>query len=82
MLIQIAKLIILSFYCLQEVKANSVVFLIAGYETLSNLLAYVTYEMAINPHYQIILQQELDEAFPEEVRRDDPWQHMYLMLIY
>lgn len=76
----------LSLLSLQEVKANSVVFLIGGYETLSNLLAYVAYEMAINPQYQLILQQELDEAFPDEVRRRGSTQSslagLILMLIY
>lgn len=48
-------------------KATSVVFLIAGYETLSNLLAYVAYELAINTECQRRLQQELDDIFPEEV---------------
>jgi len=51
----------------QEVKATSVVFLLGGYETLSNLLGYVTYEMAVNPHLQRRLQEELDEVYPEEV---------------
>ena len=56
----------LSFF-LQEVKASSVVFLIAGYETLSNLLAYVAYELAVNPGCQRKLQEELDTVFEDEV---------------
>lgn len=48
-------------------KASSVVFLIAGYETLSNLLAYVVYELAVNPDCQRKLQEELDSIFQDEV---------------
>lgn len=55
------------FVFFQEVKASSVVFLIGGYETLSNLLAYVAYELAVNPRCQQKLQEELDDAFDEEV---------------
>ncbi|KAF6023071.1 TBXAS1 [Bugula neritina] len=50
---------------LDEVKASSVVFLIAGYETLSNLLAYVVYELAVNPHCQKKLQLEIDNTFDD-----------------
>lgn len=43
------------------------VFLIAGYETLSNLLAYVAYELAVNQDCQRRLQEELDSVFEDEV---------------
>lgn len=57
-----------AMYCIfQEVKASSVVFLIAGYETLSNLLAYVVYELAVNPHCQKKLQLEIDNTFDDVV---------------
>lgn len=56
-----------NLHWLQEVKASSVVFLIAGYETLSNLLAYVAYELAVNQDCQRKLQEELDSVCKEEV---------------
>ena len=39
----------------------------SGYETLSNLLAYVAYELAVNPECQRKLQEELDTVFEDEV---------------
>lgn len=49
-----------------EVIANSVVFLVGGYETTSNLISYVAYEMAMHPQCQSKLQSELDDALATE----------------
>ena len=40
------------------------VFLIAGYETTSTTLAYMSYYLALYPDLQRKLQDEIDEYFP------------------
>ncbi|KAM7427258.1 Thromboxane-A synthase [Porites harrisoni] len=45
-----------------EVVAQSFVFLLAGYETTSNTLSYVTYCLALNPEVQEKLIKEIDDA--------------------
>jgi cytochrome P450 len=35
-------------------------FLLAGYETTSTTLAYIMYELTVNPDVQIKLQEEID----------------------
>ena len=49
--------------CLQEMKMNLLMFLLAGYETTSTALAYTTYQLALNPHIQTKLQHEIDHYF-------------------
>jgi cytochrome P450 len=39
---------------------NVFLFLVAGYETTSTVLAYSTYILALNPHEQKKLQEEID----------------------
>lgn len=51
----------------KEIVAYSISFLLAGYETTSNTLAYISYLLALNPAVQKQLQTEIDEYF-----RDNP----------
>ena len=50
-----------------EVLAQSFVFILAGYETTSNALSYVTYCLALNPEVQETLIKEIDDAVGEKV---------------
>jgi cytochrome P450 len=46
----------------EEIIANIILVLIAGYETTSSLLPYSTYSLAVNPEMQDRLRQEIEEA--------------------
>ena len=46
----------------REVVAQSMTFLLAGYETTSAVLAFLTHTLAALPEVQIRLCQEIDEA--------------------
>ena len=46
-----------------QIVAHSATFLVAGYETTSTALAYVSYLLALNPIIQEKLQQEIDNYF-------------------
>ena len=48
---------------IDEVVANVLLFLAAGYETTSTLLTYVTYCLAMNPEKQDKLRKEITDAF-------------------
>ena len=50
-----------------EVLAQSFVFILAGYETTSNTLSYVTYCLALNPEVQEKLIKEIDDAVGDNV---------------
>ncbi|VDH92143.1 putative cytochrome P450 CYP13A4 [Mytilus galloprovincialis] len=54
-----------------ELTAMCLLFLLAGYETTSTTLAYIMYEMAVNPEVQKKLQEEIDENFPDETEQPD-----------
>ena len=47
----------------EEIVAHSITFLVAGYETTSNLLAYTSYLLAVNPEIQEKLQSTIEEYF-------------------
>ena len=49
----------------KEIVAYSISFLLAGYETTSNTLAYISYLLALNPAVQKQLQTEIDEYFSD-----------------
>ncbi|XP_060063954.1 cytochrome P450 3A24-like [Ylistrum balloti] len=54
----------------EELTAQSLLFLLAGYETTSTTLAYIVYEMAVNQKVQTTLQEEIDRYFPDQA--DNP----------
>ena len=47
----------------EEIVAHSISFLLAGYETTANTLAYTSYLLALNPEIQEKLQATIDEYF-------------------
>ncbi len=49
----------------QEIVDNSVVFLIAGFETTANSISYSSYYLALNPDIQEKLQSEIDNYFED-----------------
>lgn len=51
----------------EELVAQCLLFLLAGYETTSTTLAYIMYEMSVNPEAQKKLQEEIDDYFPYDV---------------
>ena len=52
----------------KEMAAQIAVVMLAGYETTSTALGFTAYELALNPHVQIKLQEEIDQYFPAKVR--------------
>lgn len=46
-----------------EIKAQCVLFLLAGYETTSVAITYTAYELACHPEVQIKLQAEIDQHY-------------------
>ena len=49
-----------------EVLAQSIIFLIAGYETSSGTLGFICYHLATNPDVQEKLQKEIDSVWDDE----------------
>ncbi|KAM3618043.1 uncharacterized protein V6R79_014418 [Siganus canaliculatus] len=49
-----------------EILAQAMIFIFAGYETSSSTMGFVAYCLATNPHIQKILQEEIDETFPNK----------------
>ena len=52
---------------LQEMKGQSVVFFLAGYETTSSALSLLVDVLAKNPRVQEKLQEEIDKHYPDKV---------------
>ncbi|XP_031561235.1 cytochrome P450 3A4-like [Actinia tenebrosa] len=48
-----------------EITAQSATFLLAGHETSSNALTFITYHLAMNPNIQEKLRQEISASFKE-----------------
>ena len=50
----------------EEIVAHAVTFILAGYETTANTLAYTSYLLALNPDIQEKLQSEIDSYFEDK----------------
>ena len=50
----------------EDIVAHALTFIIAGYETTANTLAYTSYLLALNPDIQEKLQSEIDSYFDEK----------------
>ena len=50
----------------EEIVAHAVTFILAGYETTANTLAYTSYLLALNPDIQEKLQSEIDSYFDDK----------------
>ncbi|CAF1111848.1 unnamed protein product [Rotaria sordida] len=55
-----------------EIVSNIFLFMIAGYETTSTALSYITYILATHPNEQQKLQHEIDTHFNPETEDDMP----------
>ncbi|XP_025236308.1 cytochrome P450 3A5 isoform X4 [Theropithecus gelada] len=50
----------------QELVAQSIIFIFAGYETTSSVLSFIIYELATHPDVQQKLQEETDAVLPNK----------------
>ena len=50
----------------EEITAQIITFLMAGYETTAKTMAYTSYLLALNPHIQEKLQLEIDNYLEEK----------------
>ena len=51
-----------------EIVGNSILMLLAGYETTGNSMIFFAYNLATHPEIQEKLRQEVDETFENYVR--------------
>ncbi|XP_068605148.1 cytochrome P450 3A27-like isoform X2 [Brachionichthys hirsutus] len=49
-----------------EILAQALVFILAGYETTTNSLGFLAYNLATHPQIQKTLQEEIDRTFPQK----------------
>lgn len=54
----------------QELVAQSIIFIFAGYETTSSSLSFLAYILATHPDVQQKLQEEIDATFPSKASGD------------
>uniref|UniRef100_A0A674NRT5 Cytochrome P450 3A n=1 Tax=Takifugu rubripes TaxID=31033 RepID=A0A674NRT5_TAKRU len=66
-----------------EILAQAMIFIFAGYETTSSSLGFLAYNLATNPKIQKKLQEEIDKTFPGKVppNYDDLMQLEYLDMV-
>ncbi|XP_044515873.1 cytochrome P450 3A4-like [Gracilinanus agilis] len=67
----------------EEILAQSIIFIFAGYETTSSVLSFLFYHLATNPEIQEKLQKEIDAVLPnkEAVTYDALVQMEYLDMV-
>uniref|UniRef100_A0A670YEJ5 unspecific monooxygenase n=1 Tax=Pseudonaja textilis TaxID=8673 RepID=A0A670YEJ5_PSETE len=49
-----------------EILSQAIIFIFAGYETVSSALSYLMYELAVRPDIQLKLQEAIDEVLPNK----------------
>ncbi|XP_067139926.1 cytochrome P450 3A7-like isoform X2 [Centruroides vittatus] len=54
----------------EEIKANAIIFLLAGYETTSSALSFITYLLATHQDVQEKLRNEINEVVEDETKLD------------
>ncbi|CAF3673309.1 unnamed protein product [Rotaria sp. Silwood1] len=54
-----------------EIAANILLLMVAGYETTSTALSYISYILATHPNEQVKLQENIDAYFNPETDEDD-----------
>lgn len=64
-----------------EIVGQAFVFLLAGYETSSNTLAFTCYLLAINPECQRKVQEEVDDFFTRHVSVAFSCEQLWIYLI-
>ncbi|XP_036597164.1 cytochrome P450 3A8-like [Trichosurus vulpecula] len=67
----------------EEIVAQSIIFILAGYETTSSVLSFLFYHLATHPEIQQKLQKEIDAVLPnkEAVTYDALLQMEYLDMV-
>ncbi len=49
----------------EQIMGNATTFLVSGYESTAQTLSFASYLLALNPHVQERLQQEIDDYYEE-----------------
>lgn len=61
----------LSGLTMDEVTAQAIIFLIAGYETTATTLGFLIYNLTVHPECQDKVLKEIDEVFANKVQQND-----------